>query len=107
MSHSNSLRKEARIPSPWRLQLPMPSPCTFFLRMDIFRDTFVREILYFEVDNFCFPYLRYRDAAAAKCESSSHCFFLEADGARVEEESTVENSGLFNKKLEILISSDC
>lgn len=37
--------KEARIPVPWRLQLPMPSPCKYFLRMDIQRSTTVQQIM--------------------------------------------------------------
>jgi hypothetical protein len=36
--------KEARIPEPWRLQLPLPSPCQFFLRMDVRRHTTLAEI---------------------------------------------------------------
>ncbi|RYY81713.1 hypothetical protein EON63_14845 [archaeon] len=39
--------KEARIPQPWRLQLPLPRVCRgFFLRMDIHRYTPLRDIWY-------------------------------------------------------------
>ena len=36
--------KEARIPNPWQLQLSMPQPCKFFLRMDVLRDTTMADI---------------------------------------------------------------
>lgn len=54
MSESKSLRKEARIPNPWRLQLGMPSPCSFFLRKEMFRETLVNEILYDYNLSMCF-----------------------------------------------------
>ena len=38
-------RKECRIPTPYRLQLPLPTPCSYFLRLDVFRHTTVNEIL--------------------------------------------------------------
>lgn len=41
---STGARKEARIPEPWRLQLTLPSPCKYFLRMDVMRDTTVAMI---------------------------------------------------------------
>ncbi len=36
--------KEARIPQPWRLQLSMPPPCKYFLRMNMFQHTTVQDI---------------------------------------------------------------
>lgn len=36
--------KQARIPEPWRLQVGMPHPCKFFLRMDMMKSTSVGEI---------------------------------------------------------------
>ena len=40
---------KARVPEPWRLQLSMPHPCKFFLRLDTFQDTTVRFIRYNDV----------------------------------------------------------
>jgi hypothetical protein len=37
--------KEARIPDPWRMQLPLPNPCKYFLRMDLYKSTAVIDIL--------------------------------------------------------------
>ena len=37
--------KECRIPTPFRLQLPLPSPCRHFLRIDVYPHTTVSEIL--------------------------------------------------------------
>lgn len=41
---SGSAVKEGRIPDPWKLQLSMPSPCKYFLRMDVYRDTTIQDI---------------------------------------------------------------
>lgn len=38
-------RKEARLPEPWRLQLSMPNPCKYFLRMDVRRHTTIADIM--------------------------------------------------------------
>ncbi len=38
------LHKEARIPNPWKLQVSLPSPCKYFLRMDLLKATTVLDI---------------------------------------------------------------
>ena len=110
LSESQSLRKEARIPSPWRLQLAMPAPCSFFLRREVFRDTFVDELLY--ARNIAYandypPLISCREAAAVKCDRSSHCFSLSADGAIVQGGESAESAGLFNRRLELHLNPDC
>ena len=110
LSESKSLRKEARIPSPWRLQLAMPAPCSFFLRREVFRDTSVNEILY--ARNIAYandypPLMSCREAAAVKCDRPSHCFSLSADGAIVQGGESAESAGLFNRRLELHLNPDC
>jgi hypothetical protein len=43
---ASSVRKEARIPQPWRLQLPLPRPpCRpYFLRLDLHRNIALRTV---------------------------------------------------------------
>ena len=41
----NGGRKAAKIPNPWRLQIPLPKPCKYFLRMDVYKHTGPTEIM--------------------------------------------------------------
>jgi hypothetical protein len=53
--------KEARIPEPWRLQISLPSPCSYFLRMDLQKDTTINQIL---------------TKAAQRCKIAPSCLYL-------------------------------
>jgi len=80
---SGSATKEARIPSPWRLQISMPPPCKYFLRMDTFRGTLISEI---------------SESASRLCSLPPSCFTVMADGQPVDPSSSVEVSDFFNKR---------
>eukprot|EP01034_Spumella_vulgaris_P025286 gene25287-31724_t len=86
---SSSHLKEARIPDPFRLQLSLPSPCKYFLRMDAKRGTTVGEI---------------KKKAASTCKFPPECFILYADNSPLDDPTaTVENTQLFikSKRLEL------
>jgi len=36
--------KDARIPNPWKLQIAMPHPCKYFLRMELLKDSTMEDI---------------------------------------------------------------
>ena len=80
-------QKEARIPNPFRIQLTLPSPCNFFVRMDLFRSTLVDDI---------------KMAASSQCKAiSPDCFVLTADRAVVSDKETVESIMLFYKTISL------
>eukprot|EP01041_Mallomonas_annulata_P001678 gene1678-3249_t len=83
---SSVSHKEAKIAEPWRLQVALPLPCKYFLRTDVFRHTNVREL---------------REIAGKQCKQSHKgCFRFYIDDLEViDEDSTVEALGLFNKHL--------
>jgi len=88
---SSSSSKEARIPNPWRLQVSMPSPCKYFLRLDVKRDTTMQEV---------------SDAASRHCGLPTQCFTIVADGVAVEKATTAEEIDFFNKRQAIKVLED-
>mmetsp|Transcript_17383 Transcript_17383/g.16722 ORF Transcript_17383/g.16722 Transcript_17383/m.16722 type:complete len:493 (-) Transcript_17383:36-1514(-) len=90
---SSSGSKEARIPEPWRLQLSMPSPCKYFLRIDVTRITTLSQILH---------------AAGKQCKISPSCFTLTADDKPlVDVQENMETTDFFNTKHGLLVHADC
>lgn len=89
-------RKEARIPNPFRLQLAMPAPCKYFLRVDLFKTDFLGKIL---------------EAAAAQCKFvTMNCLFLHEKSTphiELSKSDTVVNSELFHKSLVLSIKDRC
>ena len=76
-------QKEARIPNPFRLQIAMPKPCKFFVRVDMYKDDHVHKI---------------KDEASAQCNKfgldvSSECFEVLETGAEEKEEEKEEEEG--------------
>eukprot|EP01031_Cornospumella_fuschlensis_P028632 gene28632-34565_t len=90
--------KEARIPQPWRLQLPLPRTCKgFFLRMDVYRHTTLREIW---------------EAGHQLCASvPANCWQLVLDEDNVvqtdELATSAEASDLFNRDKHLKVDSAC
>jgi len=92
--------KQCRIPDPWRLQVSMPSPCKFFLRMDVQRDTTIKAIT---------------SSAAHQCHNSASeeqlsklSLAVLAPGNQhepLDPEATVEDTDLFNKKYVLFFRS--
>eukprot|EP01036_Dinobryon_divergens_P025422 gene25423-33968_t len=68
--------KEARIPNPWQLQLSMPQPCKFFLRMDVLRDTTMADI---------------SKRASAQCAFPSTCFHIQVMATQQKSGKTESN----------------
>jgi len=88
-------RKEARIPNPFRVQLTLPTPCNFFVRLDLYRNTKIEEI---------------KLAASTQCKAiSPECFLLTGDGTIIPDNETVESSLLFYRSigLQIKPGSEC
>jgi hypothetical protein len=85
-------KKMARIPSPWRLQLPMPAPCKYFLRMDIYKDTKLIEIL---------------TTAEKICQLAEGCISLISDQEILDSYATAESSNLFNINKTLKINEKC
>jgi len=85
-------KKMGRIPSPWRIMLPMPTPCKFFLRMDIYKDTLIQEIL------------KYGEKL---CHLSDNCLSLISDQIVIDHYATAESSNLFNINKTLKINEKC
>ena len=85
-------RKTARIPDPWQIQLRMPSPCRFFLRINIYRDMTTGNIL---------------DAAAKQCRNLPPICMKMVDIAQdgttsiMNRSMNVETADLFNRRLKL------
>ena len=86
-------RKTARIPDPWQIQLPMPTPtCRFFLRMNVYRDMTTGSIL---------------DTAAKQCRnlppSCMSMVDIAEDGTTsvIDRSANVEIADLFNRRLKL------
>ena len=48
-----------------------------------------------------------RAEAAKKCDVSSHCLFIEADGVVIEDHETVLSSQIYQKKVSLEFNSTC
>lgn len=86
-------RKTARIPSPWQIQLPMPPPCKFFLRSNVYEDMTTSDIL---------------RVATKQCRDlPEHCMDLvedQDDGSAavvIDRDANVREADLFNRKLRL------
>ena len=44
MIGANGGAKEARIPNPFRIQIAIPKPCKYFVRVDVYRNDYIRKI---------------------------------------------------------------
>lgn len=91
------IRKTARIPNPWQIQLPMPVPCRHFLRSNVYRDMTVSDILI---------------TATKQCRDlPQHCMNLidEDEDRALGRDTNVEAGDLFNKKLRLSLvdAADC
>eukprot|EP01038_Epipyxis_sp_PR26KG_P014660 gene14660-19696_t len=89
---SNAANKEARIPEPWKLQILMPSPCKYFLRMDLFKHVKISEII---------------DKASTQCKYPKECFAMYGNDILLSFDETVEESGFFSLKKIIEFNSSC
>lgn len=88
-------RKEARIPDPFRLQLTLPQPCNFFMRVDLYRKNTIGQI---------------KEAAYSQCSRiPPECLMLTSliDGTEIKDDQTVESSGLFYKQLVLKVKDSC
>jgi hypothetical protein len=95
---SAAARKEARIPVPWRLQLSMPYPCKYFLRMNVAKSTTVAQIVS-QASSQC--------RTASKQKVPSDCFKLQSDGQVLMLEDSVEGAALFSRDKVLLLSDTC
>lgn len=82
--------KEARIPEPWQLQLLMPLPCKYFLRMNVNRQTSILEI---------------KIAASKQCKLREECFDVFANDLLLSNFETVESSNFFTSHKFLRLSS--
>jgi hypothetical protein len=97
---SAAAHKEARIPERWRLQMIMPKPCKYFLRMDVGRRTSITEIQR-AASQHCSPHV----------SLPPECFQVLANGAPLPTTSsepsgglpTVESTDYFNSKKALLV----
>jgi hypothetical protein len=86
------LRKTARIPNPWQIQLPMPEPCRYFLRTNVYTDMTVGDVL---------------TEAAQQCRGlPAECMNMvevasDGSSAVVERGLNVKEADIFNKKLRL------
>ncbi|KAJ1437415.1 hypothetical protein B484DRAFT_445213 [Ochromonadaceae sp. CCMP2298] len=85
-------KKQARIPQPWRLQLPMPPPCEYFLRAEVMRHTTVAEL---------------RAQAGRQCHQPAACFWILLDGAPLSPYVTAEAAGLFGGTKRLTFDPSC
>jgi len=115
-------RKEARIPEPWRLQLALPRPCAYFLRMDVDRHSTAADVLYVartpsplcllpfsHLFDFFPLHLLSRREAARQCGGAHavECFSLLADGAPLPADATMESSDFFNRRRALAHDPTC
>eukprot|EP00597_Dinobryon_sp_UTEXLB2267_P005564 CAMPEP_0170078678 /NCGR_PEP_ID=MMETSP0019_2-20121128/15237_1 /TAXON_ID=98059 /ORGANISM="Dinobryon sp., Strain UTEXLB2267" /LENGTH=331 /DNA_ID=CAMNT_0010291731 /DNA_START=1499 /DNA_END=2494 /DNA_ORIENTATION=+ len=95
--------KEARIPNPWKLQIAMPHPCKYFLRMDLLRDSTMDDI---------------SKRASNQCVFQSECFMiqvLQSEGIEMNADnyitlpgdSTVEDTNFFSSEKRIILDPKC
>lgn len=89
---SGSELKQAKIPEPWRLQVPMPSPCKHFLRMDVFKHTTIKSL---------------KEEASKLCQQPAGCFLFYADDALLSDDETALSSGLFGRRIALEFASTC
>jgi hypothetical protein len=78
-------QKMAKIPEPWQLQLPLPHPCKYFLRMKIFKHTSVSDIV---------------NAASTNCKLPANCFGLYVS----DKEIAADNYSLTSEELALFQS---
>jgi len=106
-------RREARIPDPFQLQIPMPSPCKFFFRANVYRGTTIQELAlqaaahcrkYFPVENGC---LAFHEEAHPSAERE---LFVGVEGSGAvgigdgfTSNATAEETNLFNKRLSLVV----
>jgi hypothetical protein len=81
----------ARIPSPWKLQLALPAPCKYFVRMDIFKETHIYEII---------------TAAEKKCKLKD-CLVLMSDDKVIDPGQDALSSNLFNINKFLMFNESC
>jgi len=82
----------ARIPSPWKLQLALPNPCKYFVRMDIFKETHVHEII---------------TAAEKICYKLKDCLVLVSDEKVIDPGQDALSSNLFNINKFLMLNESC
>jgi hypothetical protein len=92
------IRKTARIPNPWQIQIALPNPCKYFLRWNVYRDMSTADIL---------------RAATKQCRDlPEHCMNLveDQDDGRdpilIDRDANVEVADLFNRKLRLELKED-
>jgi len=116
-------RKEARIPEPWRLQLALPRPCAYFLRMDVDRHSTAADVLYVArtpsfscllplslISSISFYFFLFSRREAARQCGGAHpveCFSLLADGAPLPADATMESSDFFNRRRALAHNPTC
>ena len=84
--------KMARIPQPWQLQLPLPYPCKYFVRMNIFKQTHIHEII---------------TAAEKTCKLDKDCLYLMNDDKVIDPGQDALSSNLFNINKLLKINESC
>ena len=88
-------KREARIPNPYRLQLALPAPCKYFVRIDLHKTDLLTKII---------------DAAAKQCKVRADCLYLydkSFPDNELAQKDTVEASKLFHLSLALAFKENC